>query len=340
LKLSTPSDRHHTTIADTTPKVSVKRGQGHTGFDGRSDVVLFEVQRGRREAVSSLRIVEDLFVEVGRALRADGDDPRWIAQRIWRPQRVTRALSIWGETVRPLASAMSFRVIARVLEERSFRRTDLRRHMERVISDDKTRWRLADPAQIEVWISEYGRGTFVEGIRLTDAQMRQHDGRVEQRRGALRPTVAAAMVSLAGSPEGVLLDPCCGSGTIVQEADRRGFHVRGMDIDVDAVEIARKNTNARIEVGDARSLDVADEELAACVSNLPFGRQFAVQGDADRWLSAVLAEMARVTRPGGRVVVLVPHIKRELVDARLRLRERFGIQLLGTRTTIWVYDRV
>jgi hypothetical protein len=61
-----------------------------TGFDGRSDVVLFEVQRGHRQDVLSLRTVEDLFVEVGRALRADGDNARWIAQRIWRPRRVTR----------------------------------------------------------------------------------------------------------------------------------------------------------------------------------------------------------------------------------------------------------
>ncbi len=49
-----------------------------TGFDGRSDVVLFEVQRGHRQDVSSLRTVEDLFVEVGRALRTDGDNARWI----------------------------------------------------------------------------------------------------------------------------------------------------------------------------------------------------------------------------------------------------------------------
>jgi hypothetical protein len=49
--------------------------------------------------------------------------------------------------------------------------------------------------------------------------------------------------------------------------------------------------------------------------------------------------MARVTRPGGRVVLLAPALPRPAVDERLRLRDRFPIRLPGTRTTIWAYDR-
>lgn len=57
------------------------------------------------------------------------------------------------------------------------------------------------------------------------------------------------------------------------------------------------------------------------------------------WLRSVLGEMARVTRPGGRVVLLASELPRPAVDERLRLRDRFPIRLLGTRTTIWAYDR-
>ena len=39
--------------------------------------------------------------------------------------------------------------------------------------------------------------------------------------------------------------------------------------------------------------------MGACVSNLPFGRQYGVPGERGQWLAAVLAEMARVTRPAG-----------------------------------------
>jgi hypothetical protein len=51
-------------------------------------------------------------------------------------------------------------------------------------------------------VSDYQQGRIVAGLRLTSIHMRQHGGREAERRGALRPTVAAAMVMLAGEPAG------------------------------------------------------------------------------------------------------------------------------------------
>ncbi len=311
-----------------------------SGGDGRSDVVLFEAGRGSREAALSLRTTEDVFVELGRASRADGDNPRRIAGRSWRSEQVQRALSVWAATVRPLGPAMTFRVVARVLEEGAFLRTDLRRQLEQVIAADRPRWRRADPAQVEVWVTEYRPGRFVAGLRLTDARMRQHGGRAGERQGALRPTVAAAMVGLAGEPAGVLLDPCCGAGTILAEALAAGWTASGRDLDPAAVEVARGNApGASVRPGDARRLDLPDGSVAACVANLPFGRQFQVQGDPRRWLAAVLAELARVAAPGARVVLLAPRLPADAVPAALAVGERHAIRLLGTATTIWALDR-
>ncbi|MGH8776651.1 MAG: TfoX/Sxy family protein [Jiangellaceae bacterium] len=112
--------------------------------------------------------------------------------------------------------------------------------------------------------------------------MRQHGRREAERAGALRPTVAAAMIGLAGELSGTLLDPCCGSGTILAEATAAGWSAAGRDIDPEAVETSRLNAAiAAVDVGDARQLDLRDGSVSVCVSNLPFGRQYDVQGDMD-----------------------------------------------------------
>lgn len=311
-----------------------------SGFDGRVDVVLFEADRGQRLNAMTLRSTEDVFVEVGRAQRAQGDNPRAIAGRIWRRQEVERALSIWAEMAHPLTASMSFRVIARVLSEQAFLRTELRHRLDRAIREDRPKWRTADPARLEVWVSEYRAGSFVAGLRLTDARMRQHEGRDIERPGALRPTIAAVMVQLAGRPVGTLLDPCCGSGTILAEALAAGWAAAGSDIDPDAVEIARRNApGAAVLVGDVRHLAAPDAAVGACVSNLPFGHQFQVQGDMKVWLRGALEEMARVTRPGGRVVLLAPDLARAVLPTTLQLERSYPVRLLGKRTTVWAHTR-
>lgn len=311
-----------------------------TGFDGRADVVLFGADRAGRAEALGLRTAEDVFVEVGRALRAHGDQPRWIAGRLWGAERMQRALSVWGELAGPLRGRMTYRVIVRTLSERSFRRTELRRALTEEIARRQPRWRVEDPAALEVWALEYRPGRFLAGLRLSDVRMRQHDGRDVERTGALRPTVAAAMVRLAGMPRGLLLDPCCGSGTLLVEAQDVGWQAIGGDIDPAAVRIARRNApEARLLVEDARALPLRDQAVAACVSNLPFGRQYGVEGPMKPWLRTVTAELARVTQPGGRIVLLTPE---RLTDPApgLRLLRQVPIRLLGTRTTIWELERL
>jgi tRNA G10 N-methylase Trm11 len=170
--------------------------------------------------------------------------------------------------------------------------------------------------------------------------MRQHDGRAAERPGALRPTVAAAMVRLAGEPPGILLDPCCGSGTILAEAAQVGWQARGVDIDPEAIRATHQNApKAQVNLGDARRLELGDQSMDACVSNLPFGLQYEVQGGMEGWLRAVLGELNRVTRPGGRVVLLAPSLPASVVPPTWRRTTRLPIRLLGTKTVLWAIDR-
>ena len=79
-------------------------------------------------------------------------------------------------------------------------------------------WKPAEEnASVEVWLIIRGR-TAVCGVRLSDKTMRHRTYKVEHQPASLRPTIAAAMVRLAGAgPGDVVLDPMCGAGTILAE---------------------------------------------------------------------------------------------------------------------------
>jgi demethylmenaquinone methyltransferase / 2-methoxy-6-polyprenyl-1,4-benzoquinol methylase len=93
------------------------------------------------------------------------------------------------------------------------------------------------------------------------------------------------------------LDVATGTGDLALELSRRGAEVTGMDFAPAMLEIARKKApGLTFEEGDALALRYPEGAFDAVT--VGFGaRNFA---DLDRGL----AEMARVAKPGGRVVVL------------------------------------
>ena len=230
-------------------------------------------------------------------------------------------------------------MIVRVLQERSFRRTALREAFTDLIQRDCPRWTFADPAEIEIWVLEYRPGAFVAGVRVSDARMRQHGGRDASGGGRCGRRWPRRWWGWRARPAASLVDPCCGSGTILDEATSAGWRASGSDIDPAAVRATVRNAHVPVALADARRLPVADGAVAACVSNLPFGQQYEVEGDPTVWLARVLAEMTRVTQPLGRVVVLVPEVAKRASRRRSASIRRAPIVLLGTKTTIWTYER-
>lgn len=98
---------------------------------------------------------------------------------------------------------------------------------------------------------------------------------------------------------GRVLDVATGTGDLALELARRGATVTGLDFSTGMLELARAKDSAGavdwVE-GSALELPYSDDSFAA--ATVGFGaRNFA---DLDRGL----AEMARVTEPGGNVVVL------------------------------------
>jgi demethylmenaquinone methyltransferase/2-methoxy-6-polyprenyl-1,4-benzoquinol methylase len=106
------------------------------------------------------------------------------------------------------------------------------------------------------------------------------------------------------SPGDSALDVCCGTGDLALELARRvmpGGRVVGLDFSVPMLELAQaKSRNGAAPVawmqGNALALPFDDGEFDAATVG------FGVRNVVD--LERGIAEMARVVRPGGRVVIL------------------------------------
>jgi SAM-dependent methyltransferase len=118
----------------------------------------------------------------------------------------------------------------------------------------------------------------------------------------MRPA-GADLVDRIGIRAGArVLDLGCGDGTTAIPEAERGADVLGVDIAANLVAAGRKQTQERgldtirFEVGDARDLSwIPDDSFDTVVS--VFGAMFAPEPQQ------VAAEMVRVTRPGGRIVM-------------------------------------
>jgi hypothetical protein len=282
------------------------------GSDGRSDYVLFAADRPGRAEALRCRLADGVFVQAGKAARSA--DPGALAARCWRPEPVQRALSVWAEQVRPLAAVMSFQVTTRVQTGPRSLRTGLRPAMIDAVTRYRPRWMASATGELEIWLAEWHAGELAAGLRL---------GGNRGGSPGLPAALAAAMVHLAGEPGAVLLDPCCGPGTILKEALAAGWAAEGTDEQVPATAPA----GAIIREGHASEILEPDGSVGACVTRI--GRD----------LAGALAEMSRVTRSGGTVVVLAPDIAREFIPPALRLSRQVPVRLDAAREVIWVFRR-
>ena len=109
---------------------------------------------------------------------------------------------------------------------------------------------------------------------------------------------ARLLVNLvAPAGPGVLLDPFAGAGGIVVEASSDGWTVASTDIDASLRHgLGRLAHHA---VADARALPLATGSVHAVATEPPY------DPGADAMLTPAFDEMRRVTRPGGRIAMLV-----------------------------------
>ncbi|XP_053538828.1 THUMP domain-containing protein 2 [Ictalurus punctatus] len=131
----------------------------------------------------------------------------------------------------------------------------------------------------------------------------------------LRSTISWAMASLCNLQEAsVVLDPMCGVGTILLEAVQEcpnGVFI-GMDSEeaqlhkaVENVQAAGQEERVLLIQSSCMATPLPAASVDAVVCDVPFGRKFSCGVDVTTALPHVLAEMERVLREGGNLVLLL-----------------------------------
>lgn len=125
---------------------------------------------------------------------------------------------------------------------------------------------------------------FSEIVAENQRSFRRHTAKPHHTTTALPSRLARALVNLVVPAARTLLDPCCGTGSILLEAQARGIVIHGADQNWKAVHMARENLThfgyeAAVEVADIRTLQRAADVL---VTDLPYGRGLATDEAAIR----------------------------------------------------------
>ncbi|MFW9870344.1 MAG: DNA methyltransferase [Candidatus Thorarchaeota archaeon] len=168
-----------------------------------------------------------------------------------------------------------------------------------------------------------------------------YDSMLQQYRDESRPFVSAeistspklcrSLLNLAGArPGDTILDPFCGTGTLLMEAAILGMNCIGVDIDANQVQGARSNLkwlakdlgekiNYDIFQGDSRELSTLLKKQVDAVAFEPVLGPIYTEvppvGEAEKTIRELttlyrlaLTEMGKILRPEGRVAMTIPVI--------------------------------
>lgn len=242
--------------------------------------------------------------------------------------------------LRPIGTPPTFSVTASFVGKRNYSNDEIKQaiadgvensHEWEYVSDDAT----AD-LNVRVFIEHE---LAMIGVRLAQTALHHRPYKLTHLHGSLKPPVAAALLWLLDAQPGQrLVDPCCGAGTVLIEAAQRGLSAHGGDTSAEAVDaaqhnIAAANVAASVTAWDARRLPLDDRSTDYVATNLPWGRQVAVDEELPALYEDVLGEVRRILVPGGRAAILTS--RPELVAAPgLVVEQQIEISLFGQTPTI------
>jgi tRNA (guanine6-N2)-methyltransferase len=233
--------------------------------------------QGDLASLSSLRTVDDAFLklatwrEIGRP-RSSLKQLRQCAARLdLHPAKAHLA------RLRAIGRFPRFSLSVNFVGKRNYTTKEIKETLANELEQTHRGWlyeqddRQAD-LNVRVFLEQ---DVATVGVRVSKTPL--HDRWYQQVHlpGALKPSVAAALVLLAQTTHTTtVLDPCCGSGTILIEAALQGASACGGDSNPTAVTAVQANVGAAgvtvpIFHWDATSLSLENASIDRVITNLP-----------------------------------------------------------------------
>lgn len=321
------------------------------------DLIVLDIEKSHINKIKSIRTAEDLFVPVCDDIYLETKHDLLKLEGNISLETLLNALNIKNVIFgRPRKKRnISFAVFIKQDKDHEIYRHEIQAVLEKKLKSFRN-WVNKEPADVELWGFYYQKCLKV-CLRLTTIKFRQRNYRVSEREGALRPTVAAALVVLSNPKEtDVFLDPMCGSGTIVLE--RAIFcpyqKIYAGDIDANAVNLTKSNLNLAnmcrnifVETWDAKNLPFDNNKFDKMVINIPWGKRYGKDHkthsiDKNFYL-CLIKEFYRVIKPRGKIIILTSQnkvIKNALEKLDYKYEHLANVKILGTWAGIYSIEKV
>ena len=169
---------------------------------------------------------------------------------------------------------------------------------------------------------------------------------------SINPVVGACLARLVRrGPSGMIVDPTCGSGTLLIERAMLdpGTMLSGIDISPTAIRAAAGNIvaaglAARIAVrqGDGGDPSAWPDRCDEVLANLPFGMR-TEDRNLDGLYRRIVGNIARTLAPGGRALLYTAHKKTLIAllrrTTKLKVAAERHVESGGLQVGVWLLER-
>ncbi len=306
----------------------------------------------------SLRTADDLFLVAAVAdgighTKADLEAFTHLARAASLPELVRTRRQCGGPDTTAGLNVAGLNVAASFLGRRNYNRYDIEDAIGRHAAPElglryHSRRDGGKPPEDSLALRVTVEGTqAVLALRVPGRPLHRRSYKTTSTPGTLHPPLAAALGRLADIGPGMrVVDPCCGTGTILIEALDLATDIILLGGDHDRRAVAAATANARAAshvtpitwaVADAGRMPLRSGTIDRIVSNPPWDRQVEARGRLTGQPRHLYDEIRRTLAPGGRAVLLLHEAEEQLAMAEaagLRVVDTHSVSLFGAHPSI------